>query len=150
MKHYKSIEILSVFRVSSRPAQTQSLPAETQSPPIENFLATFLCQALPSAVKAYTTWLRYSNTAQTDMLWLFFLWQLTIVTTSCMRISFTRSIHYQPQYWTIWCDHSNTTSLFTNLNRNEINTVYHAITHTRSRDLEAWSVGCYIKRTGTN
>jgi len=39
MKHYKSVEFLSIFRVSS-PAQTQSHPAEMQSPPIENFLAT--------------------------------------------------------------------------------------------------------------
>ena len=35
MKHYKSVEFLSIFRMSSHPAQTQS-------PPIENFLATVL------------------------------------------------------------------------------------------------------------
>jgi len=35
MKHYKSVEILSIFRVPSP-------PAETQSHPIENFLATVL------------------------------------------------------------------------------------------------------------
>jgi len=42
MKHYKSVEILSIFRMTSHPAQTQSPPAETQSPPIKNFLATVL------------------------------------------------------------------------------------------------------------
>jgi len=36
-----------------------------------------------------------------------------------------------------WRDHSNNTSLYTNLSLNEINTVDHAITHTRSSDLEA-------------
>jgi len=35
VKHYKSVEILSIFRMSSPP----TLP---QSPPIENFLATVL------------------------------------------------------------------------------------------------------------
>jgi len=35
MKHYKSVEFLSIFRMS-RP------PTQTQSPPIENFLATVL------------------------------------------------------------------------------------------------------------
>jgi len=35
MKHYKSVEILSILRVSSSPVQTQS-------PLIENFLATVL------------------------------------------------------------------------------------------------------------
>ena len=35
LKHYKSVEFLSIFRMSSPPAQTQS-------PPIENFLATVL------------------------------------------------------------------------------------------------------------
>jgi len=35
MKHYKSLEFLSIFRMSSHPAQTQS-------PPIKNFLATVL------------------------------------------------------------------------------------------------------------
>jgi len=42
MKHYKSVEFLSIFRVSGPPAQIQSLFAETQSAPIENFLATVL------------------------------------------------------------------------------------------------------------
>jgi len=49
MKHYESVEFLSIFRMSSPPAQTQSPPAqtqspsaETQSPPFENFLATVL------------------------------------------------------------------------------------------------------------
>jgi len=32
MKHYKSVEFLSLFRVSSPPAQTQNPFAETQSP----------------------------------------------------------------------------------------------------------------------
>jgi len=36
MKHYKSVEFLSIFRMSSLP------PAQTQSPPTENFLATVL------------------------------------------------------------------------------------------------------------
>jgi len=44
LKHDKSVEFLSVFRVSGPPAQTQRSPAETQSPPIENFLATVLFQ----------------------------------------------------------------------------------------------------------
>jgi len=35
MKHYNSVEFLSIFRMS-RP------PTETQSPPIENFLVTVL------------------------------------------------------------------------------------------------------------
>jgi len=35
MKHYKSVEFLSIFRMSSSPAQTQS-------PTIVNFLATVL------------------------------------------------------------------------------------------------------------
>jgi len=35
MKHYKSVEFLSIFRVSSP-------PAETQNPPIKNFLASVL------------------------------------------------------------------------------------------------------------
>ena len=34
--------------------------------------------------------------------------------------------------------------------QNAINTVAHAITHKRSRDLEAWYIGSYIKRTETN
>jgi len=34
MKHYKSVEILSIFRMSS--------PRTRQSPPIKNFLATVL------------------------------------------------------------------------------------------------------------
>jgi len=42
MTHYKSVEFLSVFRVSSPPAQTQISPAVRQSLPIENFLATVL------------------------------------------------------------------------------------------------------------
>ena len=51
LKHetLRSVDILSIFRVSSPPAQTQSTPAGTQSPPIENFLATVLivpCTAL--------------------------------------------------------------------------------------------------------
>jgi len=33
MNHYKSVEFLSIFRMSSPPAQTQSPPAETQSSP---------------------------------------------------------------------------------------------------------------------
>jgi len=36
------VEFLSIFRMSSPPAQTQSPSAETQSPPFENFLATVL------------------------------------------------------------------------------------------------------------
>ena len=36
------------------------------------------------------------------------------------------------------------------LKPNEINTVDHAITHTGSRDLVAWSIGSYIKRSETN
>jgi len=35
MKHYKSVEFLSIFTMSGH-------PAETKSPPIENFLATVL------------------------------------------------------------------------------------------------------------
>jgi len=42
MKHYKSVEFLSIFRMSSPLAQTQSPPAETQRLPTENFLATVL------------------------------------------------------------------------------------------------------------
>jgi len=38
MKYYKSVEFLSIFRMSSP-------PAETQSPPIENFLVTVLLRA---------------------------------------------------------------------------------------------------------
>jgi len=34
--------------------------------------------------------------------------------------------------------------------QNAINTVAYAITHKRSRDLEAWYIGSYIKRTETN
>jgi len=34
--------------------------------------------------------------------------------------------------------------------QNTINTVAHAITHKRSRDLEAWHIGSYSKRTETN
>jgi len=34
--------------------------------------------------------------------------------------------------------------------RSTVNTAAHAITHTRSRDLEAWYIGSYIKRTETN
>jgi len=41
MKHYKSDEILSIFRVSS-PRTNAKLHEETKSPPIENFLATVL------------------------------------------------------------------------------------------------------------
>jgi len=37
MKHYKSVEILSIFGLSSPPAQTRSLPAETQSPLLKTF-----------------------------------------------------------------------------------------------------------------
>jgi len=39
MKPYKSVEILSIFRVSSH-------PAEKQSPPIRNFLTTVLHRSL--------------------------------------------------------------------------------------------------------
>jgi len=39
MKHYKSVEFLSIFEVSSPPAQTQS-------PPIENFLATVVVDTI--------------------------------------------------------------------------------------------------------
>jgi len=50
MKHYKSVELLSVFRMSSSPAQTQS-------PPIENFLATvlrlLLIHLLPARRQSY-------------------------------------------------------------------------------------------------
>ena len=42
MKSYKSVEISSMFRASSPPAQTSSPPTETQSPLIKNFLATVL------------------------------------------------------------------------------------------------------------
>ena len=38
LKHYKSVEFLSIFRMSSPPAQTQS-------PPIENFLATVVSRS---------------------------------------------------------------------------------------------------------
>jgi len=41
MKHYKSIEFSSIFRMSSPPAQTQSSP-------IENFLATVLGDSMGS------------------------------------------------------------------------------------------------------
>jgi len=41
MKHYKAVEILSIFSVKP-PEQTQSPTAETQSPPIENILTTVL------------------------------------------------------------------------------------------------------------
>jgi len=44
MKHYKSVEFLSICRMSSPHTQTQNPPAETQSPPIENFLAKVLPQ----------------------------------------------------------------------------------------------------------
>ena len=46
MKHYKSVEFLSIFRISSHPAQTQN-PHTNANPPIEIFLATVLPQ--PSA-----------------------------------------------------------------------------------------------------
>jgi len=42
MKHHKSFEFLSIFRVLSPHTQTQNPPAETQSPAIEKFLATVL------------------------------------------------------------------------------------------------------------
>jgi len=45
MKHYKSFEFLSIFRVLSPNTQTQSHLAETQSPAIENFLAMVLCRS---------------------------------------------------------------------------------------------------------
>jgi len=38
MKHYKLVQCLPIFSVSSP-------PAETQSPPIENFLATVLLRS---------------------------------------------------------------------------------------------------------
>jgi len=44
MKHYKSFEFLSIFRVLIPPTQTQS-PAETQSPATENFRAMVLCRS---------------------------------------------------------------------------------------------------------
>jgi len=43
MKHYKSVEILSIFRMPT-PRTNLKPPAETQSHPIENFLATVLIQ----------------------------------------------------------------------------------------------------------
>jgi len=49
VKHYKSVELLSVFRMSSAPAQTQS-------PPIENVLATalsLLIHLLPTRRQSY-------------------------------------------------------------------------------------------------
>jgi len=56
MKHYKSVEFSSIFRVSSSLAQTQCPHAETQSPPIENFLSTVLLRSvalyLGSSVRA--------------------------------------------------------------------------------------------------
>jgi len=50
MTHNKSVEILSIFRVSSPPAQTQS-PRGNAKPPIENFLATFLVETLTNFAK---------------------------------------------------------------------------------------------------
>jgi len=41
MKHYKSVKFLSIFGVSSSPAQTQSPPAETQSPLVKTFWRRF-------------------------------------------------------------------------------------------------------------
>jgi len=45
MKHYKSVEILSIFSVKP-PSTNPKAPAKTQSPPIENFLATVLPMTL--------------------------------------------------------------------------------------------------------
>jgi len=41
MKHYKSVEFLSIFRVSSPPAQTQSALAKTQNPLLKTFWRQF-------------------------------------------------------------------------------------------------------------
>ena len=40
-KHYKSVEFLSIFGMSSPPAQTQSRPAEINSPLLKTFSGRF-------------------------------------------------------------------------------------------------------------
>jgi len=44
MTHYKPVEFLSVFRMSSPPEQTHSLPTETQSPLLKTFWRRFWCK----------------------------------------------------------------------------------------------------------
>jgi len=41
MKHYKAVEFLSIFGVSSPPEQTQSPTAETQTPLLKTFWKRF-------------------------------------------------------------------------------------------------------------
>ena len=48
-KHYKSVEILSMFRVSSPPAQTQSTPAEMQRPLLKTFWRRFCAGCVTSS-----------------------------------------------------------------------------------------------------
>jgi len=74
MKHYKSVEISSIFRVSRPPAQTQNLL-------IENFLATVLARQRPAFIRAQnktqqiygvfcnmSLWLGWSYTSENDII----------------------------------------------------------------------------------
>ena len=83
---------------------------------------------------------------QRVVLWVFLLMWLHLACVQALRVILITN----NSNLSTWCDHSNTTSKSTNLSLNEINTVDHAITHTRSRDLEASSIWSYIKRTETN